>query len=608
MKRLARNLYREVIRFVVDNNLDPLPIRKSLRGYSVVKLRRDLGAGVNVALLAFPQGMAYAVIAGLPIHYGITCSAIAAIIAPIFSSSRHTSLGPTNATAFMVFSYFGVYSHPNKLEIMPLLVFMVGILLVLGAYFRLAELVQYVSRSVVVGYITGAAVLIMANQLPHLLGFELSLGGAAEQARTFFSIVGESILHLKETDWKTVLLAATTLGLYAYLSRKFKALPVFAIVLLSVSLLNWFLTILPFWGDFAWNVATFNSFRIEDLMPAVPRFSEKGILVDVSRLFGVAFAIAFLASLENSVMSKNLASRSGSRADVNQDMLSVGVANLGTAFLSGMPASGSLTRSALNFASGAVSQLASIFSGILCAVGAIFLGPLIGYVPKAGLAALVICIAVSLINRRHIRMCLLATKSDAIVLVLTFGAALLMPLNVAIFLGVGASIVLYLRKASRPYLVEYEFNEEGTLREASRRQNPSISIVHVEGELFFGAAELFRTQIQRSCADPNLRIIILRMKNARHLDATSVIALEDLISFLRDKGRDLIISGATKEVYRVVRNSGLIDFLGRKNFFMHTPKNPNISTRNALIRAQELLGTEKAEVKIYYDPSHARGE
>ena len=189
LSTFARNMYREVIGFVVDNNLDPLPIQKSLWRYSGSKLRHDLRAGVNVALLAFPQGMAYAVIAGLPIHYGITCSAIAAIVAPIFSSSRHTILGPTNATAFMVFSYFAVYPHPNKLEMMPLLVFMVGVLLVLGAYFRLAELIQYVSRSVVVGYITGAAVLVMANQVPHLLGFQLNAGGDSEQARTFYRLL-----------------------------------------------------------------------------------------------------------------------------------------------------------------------------------------------------------------------------------------------------------------------------------------------------------------------------------------------------------------------------------------------------------------------------------
>ena len=125
-------------------------------------------------------------------------------------------------------------------------------------------------------------------------------------------------------------------------------MPVFAITLLVVTLLNWGLTVMPFQGDFSWSVATFDAFRLGDLVPTVPRFSEKGILFDVSQLLGVAFAVAFLASLENSVMSKTLASRSGDRSDVNQDMLSVGVANLGTAFLSGMPASGSLTRSALN--------------------------------------------------------------------------------------------------------------------------------------------------------------------------------------------------------------------------------------------------------------------
>jgi SulP family sulfate permease len=164
--------------------------------------------------------------------------------------------------------------------------------------------------------------------------------------------------------------------------------------------------------------------------------------------------------------------------------------------------------------------------------------------------------------------------------------------------------MLYLRKASRPQLVEYAFNEEGQLAEAEmgRRQNPSISIVHVEGDLFFGAAELFRTQIQRTCADPNLRLIILRLKNARHLDATSVMALEELIKVLRADGRDLIVSGAMKDVYRVLRDSGLVDVIGKANLFLGSPSNPNLSTRNALKRAQAILGRKDADVRIYLDP------
>jgi SulP family sulfate permease len=190
-------------------------------------------------------------------------------------------------------------------------------------------------------------------------------------------------------------------------------------------------------------------------------------------------------------------------------------------------------------------------------------------------------------------------------------AALLAPLNVAVFLGVGVSIVLYLRKAARPQMVEYEFNAEGSLaeKEASKARNiAEISIVHVEGELFFGAAELFRDQIQRIAAEPNLRIVILRLRNARHLDATAMMALEELLQFMRSKGRHLIISGIQKDAYRVLRNSGMVESLGRENIFPGSAANPNIATRNALKRAQTLLGGEKAEIRIFVGAKDKKGK
>ena len=180
-----------------------------------------------------------------------------------------------------------------------------------------------------------------------------------------------------------------------------------------------------------------------------------------------------------------------------------------------------------------------------------------------------------------------------------------------VYAGVATSVILYLRKAARPSLVEYEFSPDGALQEkniATGRQSPGISIVHVEGELFFGAAELFRTQIQRTAHDENLKVIILRMKNARHLDATSVMALEELIGYLRDHGRHLLISGLSKEVYRVLRNSGMVEIVGRDNLFMGSAQNPNLSTRNALKRAQFLLGTKEADVRIFYDPAHDKAK
>ena len=167
------------------------------------------------------------------------------------------------------------------------------------------------------------------------------------------------------------------------------------------------------------------------------------------------------------------------------------------------------------------------------------------------------------------------------------------------------------------FLVEYEVADDGDLRELGekrKRPNPSISIVHVEGDLFFGAAELFRTQIQRTFVDENLRIIILRLKNARHLDATSVLALEDLIRSARKEDRHIIVSGASRQVYRVLKLSGVLDVLqegcnrdkGESNLFLFKPSNPNISTRDALKRAQQILGTETADIKIFYDPDKER--
>ena len=309
--------------FIRANPLDPLPIRSRFSGHTWADTRTDFQAGLNVALLAFPQGMAYAVIAELPIKYGIVSGAIAALVAPLFAGSRHTILGPTNATAFMIFSSFAAFGAAQREALLPLLVLLVGILLVLGALFRVADLIQYISRSVVVGYITGAAILIIANQMRHILGVGVDPVDADAGPRTFFTIVQGLAGHVKETQWQPVVLGVTTVVVWLVLSRIFKKLPVFAITLVVMSLIYGLLH--KFAG---WQVDAFAPFSVTDLKPTMPTISERGLFYDLSHLLGIAFSVAFLASLENSVMSKTLASRSGDRPDMNQDMLSVGMANL----------------------------------------------------------------------------------------------------------------------------------------------------------------------------------------------------------------------------------------------------------------------------------------
>lgn len=615
LQRKLRSAYRSFQAWAETNPLRLFPFADTLKSYRPDQAKSDLRAAVNVALLAVPQGMAYAAIAELPILYGIICSAIAAIIAPFFASSRHTILGPTNATSLMIFSFFagGTYTMSDKLELMPLLVLMVGIICLIGAILKAAELVQYISQSVLVGYITGAAILIMINQGKHLLG----VAEVVEPASNFFGMFCSLVDTRGHYLWQPAVLGIGTLLVYLALSKWLKALPNFAISLALAAIASALLSKAS--ASWAAAVPTFASYTISDLQFRFPSATEAGILTDISSLVGVAVAIAFLASLENTVMAKSLASRTGSRTEINQDMMAVGMANVASAFTAAMPASGSLTRSALNYESGARSGVSSILAGLMCAIALFTLAFLVpnpvSYIPKCALAGLVVGVAASLIKARNIRICLRSTPEDAGVLLATFFCALIFPLYLAIFIGVSLSVFLFLRKVSKPHLVEYEISDKGELRELDQKQkrpDPGISIVHVEGSLFFGAAELFQTQVQRLVADPNLKAIILRLKNARHLDATSVLALRELIRFVRSRDRHLIISGATRDVYKVLKSSGVLRTLqkgcrreeGETNLFFYSPSNPNISTRDALIRAQELLGTKKADVKIYFDPTH----
>jgi SulP family sulfate permease len=586
--RVASNAVREGFR---RNALEFFPIRKELQGYNAEKGLGDLRAGFNVALLAFPQGMAYALIGGLPVQYGIYCAALACIFGPLFSGSRFIALGPTNATSVMLMSTIsGMVLVSDKLAAMPTLLLLVAMFLILGALLGVANLIQYISRSVVTGYITAAAVLIIANQLDSIMGFEI------QGASTFVGVLEKTFLSLDLVHWPSVTLGGITLVLFLVLVKKLPMMPNVAITLVTMSLVG------LLFNKNGYNLVLLDQVPMGVLPVSIPipKFDL------INQLAPGALAIAFLAILEGSSIGKSLAARAGGRINSNQEMLGMGVANLASAFVSGMPASGSLTRSVLNFNSGSRTALSNVFAGVLCLAGVLSLGPLIGYIPRAALAVVVIGVGISLINKQQIRIVSKSTNTDALVFFLTLTAGLLFKLDFAIYLGTGTSIMLYLRKASTPELIEYTFNDQGDLTELKKKQDRAdehISIVHVEGELFFGAAELFRDQIRIVSEEPNLKVIILKMRNAHHLDATTMMALEELILYIRERGRRLIVSGARRDVYKVFKASGILSAVGRRNFFMDTPSNPNLSTAKALRRAQEILGQKSAEVRIYVDPN-----
>ena len=591
-------------RFVTQGMVDPLPARHALKGYTWGKAGRDLKAATDVALVGLPQGMAFAAMAGLDSIYGIMAATVGTFVAPLFTRCSLTVSGPSNATAFMLASFFlaaSPFIQQEPMVFVPLIVFLAGVLCVIGAFVKATEMLQFVSRSVLVGYITGAATLIIASQLRYVMGINDVYAGSS-----FFSMTMAIFRNLDMVQWQPIVLGTLSFLLFIPLRRHFRCLPTFAVILVVMSALNWVLS-QPWTGGTFAGVRMLKDFTFSDLTFRAP---ELGALPGhFAELFPIVIGIAFLSTLEQTVMSKTISAKTGEPLNLNQDTFAVGMANIASSFTTSLPCSASLTRSALNYNSGAATRFSGVYCGLIC-LGITFVlagFPLISRIPHSVLAALVLANAVSLFDRKLLRICYRSTPGDAVVLVLTFLAALMLPLHIAIFVGVVLSVSLFLRKAAKPELVEYTIDGEGTLMKLGDKADrlPQVSIVHVEGDLFFGAADLFRKQVARIAEDPSLAVVVLRMRNARNLDATSVCALEELIKFIREKGRHIIISGASREVYRILRKSGVLALLqegcakGESNIYLVEPKNPNMSTRRALMRAQQLLGGSKADISIY---------
>jgi SulP family sulfate permease len=580
-----------------------LPFVGELRGYSWAKLRADLVAGATLTLVSIPQAIGFALILNLPPTPVIVSVIIGGFVGAIFFSSRHHVFGPTSSISLIVAATIsanaGIALPPLQLAIY--LAFMIGVIQLLAGLLNFGEITKFISRSVVVGYSTGIGILLIGTQLHNLLGYTTAGG------QNFVTNVWQAVADLgtaRVEPW-AVAIGLLTFAIFLAVRRFRPGWPEALIGLAVLGLAAKALTLVQ-------HSVPFRMVKDEGALTAViPAFAGFHLgpqkLALLPELAGTAIAIAILGMLEATSITKALAAKSGQKIEPNQELIGMGAANIACALFGAVPGSSSFARSAVNYQSGAATQLASMFSSLIVLGVLLFLTPIFNFIPVAALAAHLIRVGFKMINRHQIRIALRSTRADAIVFVLTLGSCLLLKLDTAIYVGIGVALALFLQKTSTPTLVEYGINESGMLAELqdpSRRPHPQVSIIHVEGELFFGAADLFQEQVRRLAEDQNIRVFILRMKNARHLDASTVMALENLNDYLRETGRRLLISGSNPEVTRVFRDSGLLHQLGEENIFP-AEANLTMSTRKALQRALQLLPGQAPEIRVFYDEAHA---
>ena len=563
-----------------------------MRDLNLLKFKSDMFAGLNVAMLAIPQGMAYALIAGIPVFYGVIGSGFASLLGGLFGGKRFITLGPTNATAVLLFGMFaslGMIDGRGQISeqgliLIPCLLFLTGGVLILAGILGVSFFVKFISRTVITAYITAASLLIIVNQLKNALGIEIV---STEPVTNLLGSLEFLVLNFNQCSFHEITISLFTGFLFLSLKKVFPFLPNVAISLVLSSLLaatlNHYGLDLTLLEPYSKNTDIF-------LIPNLEKFySNMPILMET------ACALALLIVIEGLAIGRSLSSKCGERIDSKRETLSFGISNIICSFSASMPCSGSLTRSSLNINSGAMTKASNIFSGIIMILLFIALSNYIEFISLASLSTLVIFIGCSLIKARNLKTVIKATRSDCITFLVTFAIATLFTLQTSIFVGVFVSILFFLKKVAVPEMIEQGYNEKGELTDYSEKTMkliPEVSIVHVEGELFFAAADLFYEQIRRSYDNPNVKVIILKLLNAHHLDATSVMALEELIESFQKTNCHVLICGIRKDILKVFKDSGLLSRMNRQNLFPHSYNNPTLSTANAVKHAKELLKKE----------------
>ena len=574
------------------------PFAGVLRGMDGPTFRADLVAGLNVALLAFPMSMAFAMKAGLPIWCGLVGCGVAAAVAPLFSGSANLSAGPTNASAALLlgsFATLGAITPELRASALPTLVLMTGAFLLLASWLRLSGFADFVPRTVISAYIAAAALRVIALQLPTALGMPGDhAGDSLPEVLWHAARMGRTLINPE------LGLALITGVAYFLLRPRYGA----GKAILGAVMVATFGAIL------AQNLAHAQGARA-DLVGYVGQAAQAGSALHLpdfsartlSTLFSPALALAVLVVIEGTANARASALKTGRPSDLHQEVYGLGMANLVCAFTGGMAASGSISRSALNVASGARTALASLLCGVFI-LGALFLArPVVAIVPLSTLAILVILAEIELANLSAVKLILKSGAQDRTVFLATFATALLAPLDVAIFLGTAVAVAFYLRQTSTPEVVEYDFSETGEMRERPKGQaSTGISILHVEGSLHFGATQAFHEHLRRASADPNLKVLVLKFREALHLDANGILLLCDLAETLKSDGRHLILCEAKADTMRIIVNAGLDRAVGPENVFPFDEAQPNLALAQAVRRARDLAGGGHAVLRIVTAP------
>ncbi len=540
-----------------------IPALGWLPKYNKEQLKGDLSAGLTVGVMLIPQGMAYAMIAGLPPIYGLYASTIPLILYAIFGTSRQLAVGPVAMVSLLTAAGIGAIAEVGTETYIALaiaLAFFIGVIQFLLGVFRLGFLVNFLSHPVISGFTSAAALIIGLSQLKHLLGVDIA------RSHHIHEIIIQAFENIGGINWATFSVGVVGILLIMGIKKLNKAIPgpLLAVIfgILAVSGLG--LT------DYGVKIVG----EVPSGLPALalPSFNWETLEL----LLPTALAISLVGFMESIAVAKAIqAKHKDYKIDANQELIGLGLANLGGAFIQAYPVTGGFSRTAVNDQAGAKTGMASIISAGLIILTLLFLTPLFYYLPKAILASVIMVAVFGLIDLKEAVHLWHANRSDFWMLMVTFIGTLSLGIEQGIGIGVILSLAMIIFRTTRPHVAELGqvpgttfYRNKERFKQVNGRED--LLIVRFDAQLYFANINFFRDKLEEMIAakGQGLRTIIINAESINNMDSSAVHAIEDMVNDFKANGWNIFFTGVKGPVRDAMVRGHLVEKIGENNFFM----------------------------------------
>ncbi len=524
-------------------------------------LRADVIAGLTGAVIVLPQGVAFAIIAGLPPEYGLYSAIVPAIAAALFGSSYHLISGPTTAISIVIFTSLSPLAEPSSTEYIKMaltLTFLAGFFQFCLGLARLGALVNFLSHSVVVGFTAGASFLIATSQMSNVIGI------SAPKRHSFIHVWADIVHGLPEMNYYVLSIAVFTLAVAIVFKIFLPRWPGMLFAMIGGSILSLLID------------GRTHGIRLVGSLPAqLPPFSHPDLsTAAIRQLAPPALAVALLGLAEAVSIARSVATKSEQRIDSNQEFIGQGLSNVIGSFFSSYASSGSFTRTGVNYNAGAKTPMAAVFAALSLAGILLLIAPLTAYLPIPAMAGILLLVAYSLVDVHHIKAIFRTSTPEAGIMAVTFLATLFVELEFAIYVGVILSLVFYLSRTSHPQFVTLVPDPESKRRSFVNLQTkplpecPQLKIIRIDGSIFFGAVNHVAEELDHlTKLHPEQAHILIVGSGINFIDVAGCQMFGQESHRLKVNGRQLYLCSVKRNVLEVMERGECHKNIGNANLF-----------------------------------------